>query len=100
MVILEAIYIEKRERIPVSLLNCSPKAITGRAEAKNKYAVGASMLKSIKKEQKAEGEQKYNQPLLEIFKKLQILRPNFFTICKSKNPYLAPELQASIQSLL
>lgn len=31
-------------RVPVSLLNCSPNAITGRAEAKKIYAVGANIL--------------------------------------------------------
>lgn len=30
--------------LPVSLLSCSPKAITGRAEAKKIYVVGAKIL--------------------------------------------------------
>lgn len=38
---------KKNQHGPVSLLNCSPKAITGRAEAKKMYAVGASILKLV-----------------------------------------------------
>lgn len=36
---------------PVSLLSCSPKAITGRAEAKKMYIVGAKILRNAKKHQ-------------------------------------------------
>lgn len=34
---------------PVSLFSCSPNAITGKAEAKKMYAVGANILERKKK---------------------------------------------------
>lgn len=37
-------YQESTHSSPVSLLSCSPKAITGRAEAKKMYIVGANIL--------------------------------------------------------
>lgn len=41
--------LQNEESLPVSLLSCSPKAITGSAEAKKMYIVGANILKLKKK---------------------------------------------------